>query len=53
MSIAIVNGIDTTPTDCIGGWPPRFKDEEAGHFELCREGKNPNPIFVPTPASKR
>ena len=53
MSIAIVNGIDTTPTDCIGGWPTRFKDEEAGNFELCRGGKNPNPIFVPMPAPKR
>jgi len=53
MSIAIVDGIDTTPTDCISGWPTRFQDEEAGNFELCREGKNPNPIFVPTPPPKR
>lgn len=53
MSIAIVDGIDTTPTDCIGGWPTRFQDEEAGNFELCRGGKNPNPIFVPTPPPKR
>ncbi|MCW0199612.1 hypothetical protein [Sphingopyxis sp.] len=53
MSIAIVDGIDLTPTDCIGGWPTRFQDEEAGNFELCRGGKNPDPIFVPTPPPKR
>lgn len=53
MSFAIVDGIDTTPTDCIGGWPTRFQDEEAGNFELCRGFKNPNPIFVSVPAPKR
>ena len=52
MSIAIVDGIDTTPTDCLGGWPTRFQEQEAGGFELCR-GKNPNPIFVPTPPPRR
>ncbi|WOF42082.1 hypothetical protein KNJ79_12740 [Sphingopyxis indica] len=52
MSIAITDGIDTTPTDCIGGWPTRFQKQEAGNFELCR-GKNPNPIFVPTPPPVR
>lgn len=52
MSIAITDDIDTTPTDCIGGWPTRFQKKEAGNFELCR-GKNPNPIFVPTPPPVR
>ena len=52
MSIAITDGIDTTPTDCLGGWPTRFKNREAGDFQLCR-GKNPNPIFVSSPAPKR
>ncbi|WP_447756799.1 hypothetical protein [Sphingopyxis fribergensis] len=52
MSFAIVDGIDTTPTDCIGGWPTRFQKQEAGNFELCR-GKNPNPIFVPASSTKR
>ena len=53
MSIVITDGIDMTPTDCVGGWPTRFQKEEAGNFELCRGGKNPNPIFVPTPPPKR
>ncbi len=53
MSIAIVQGIDTTPTDCLGGWPTRFRDREAGDFNLCVGGKNPNPVFVPTPPPKR
>lgn len=53
MSIAIVDGIDTTPTDCIGGWPTRFLREEAGGFELCRGHKNPNPVFINRPPPKR
>jgi hypothetical protein len=53
MSIAVVRGIDTTPTDCLGGWPTRFLDREAGDFNLCVGGKNPNPIFIPTPPPKR
>ncbi len=53
MSLAIVRGIDSTPTDCLGGWPTRFLDREAGDFNLCVGGKNPNPIFVPTPPVKR
>lgn len=52
MSIVIADGVDTTPTDCIGGWPTRFQKQEAGNFELCR-GKNPNPIFVATPPPAR
>ncbi len=52
MSLAIVDEIDTIPTDCLGGWPTRFKNREAGDFQLCR-GKNPNPIFVSVPAPKR
>lgn len=53
MSIAIAKGVDNTPTDCLGGWPTRFRDFEAGDFNLCAGGKNPNPIFVPTPPPKR
>lgn len=53
MSIAIVDGIDAIPIDCIGGWPTRFQKEEAGGFELCRGHKNPYPIFVSTPPPKR
>lgn len=53
LSIAIVDGIDTTPTDCIGGWPTRFQKEASVGFELCRGQKNPEPIFMPTPPPKR
>lgn len=53
LSFAIVDGIDTTPTDCIDGWPTRFQTESSGGFELCRGQKNPNPIFMPTPPPKR
>lgn len=49
LSLAIVDGIDTTPADCIDGWPTRFQKEASGGFELCRGQKNPNPIFMPTP----
>ncbi|HET6525211.1 hypothetical protein [Sphingopyxis sp.] len=53
LSIAIVDGIDTTPAECIGGWPTRFQKESPGGFELCRGQKNPNPIFIPTSPPKR
>jgi hypothetical protein len=53
LSIAIVDGIDTTPADCIGGWPTRFQNDAAGGFELCRGQKNPNPIFLPTSPPER
>jgi hypothetical protein len=53
MSIAIVHGVDNTTVDCLGGWPTRFKEREAGDFALCVGGKNPNPIFVPTPPPNR
>lgn len=53
LSIAIVDGINTTPTDCIGGWPTRFQKDAAESAEFCLGRKNPNPIFMPTPSPKR
>ncbi|WP_447755004.1 hypothetical protein [Sphingopyxis fribergensis] len=52
LSIAIVDGIDTTPAECIGGWPTRFQNEAIGGFGLCRGQKNPNPVFLPTSPPK-
>ncbi|WP_432767704.1 MAG: hypothetical protein HEQ22_09670 [Sphingopyxis sp.] len=49
LSLAIVDGIDTTPADCIDGWPTRFQKAASGGFELCRGHTNPNPIFMPPP----
>jgi hypothetical protein len=46
LSIAIVDGIDTTPADCIEGWPTRAQKVASGGFELCPEQQNPNPIFI-------
>ena len=53
MSIAIVDGIDRTATDCLGGWPTRFQEEAETFSQFCLGSKNPNPIFVSDTAPKR
>jgi hypothetical protein len=52
MSVAVVARIDSTPTDCIDGWPTRSKDGVA-IFGHCRGEKEPDPVYVSPSASKR